>query len=459
MSSNRDKRPARRRPPRLLSVPLVVMVATLLSILASGRGPQVIEDLNGIFGTPGEDNNEATPEIPASPTVADRQLRITAWSEEQTYQRGELVRYHGRIWEAQASIAAGHAPLGIGNGSGKDQRLLLSRREGFGRRVTGGYVSRTDAEVVHVTTAADSGPGSLREAVRGDDPRWIIFDGDYNIQLKTGLMVGSNKTIDGRGRDILIQSPDDGDEDNWGLRIYDESNVIVHNIRFDQCGDYTKQIEDDQNDCIDIIGANKVWIDHATLSQAADKLISVAGGSENVTVSWSHFSENVSGQFDQQVFQIAAASYGEAVERNSTVTLHHNFFDDTGERHPMIMYGAAHAYNNYVYSFKWLGMGSFREAQLVVEGNILENTEDVEKDATKYDIGDGCNNGICDPRDGYIKLGNNSAINARLLSNHPRRVFVPRSIYSYELDRPNDSLRDVLVGFSGLQPVVWAPSH
>jgi hypothetical protein len=48
------------------------------------------------------------------------------------------------------------------------------------------------------------------------NPRWIVSDGDYNIELDTGLMLDNNKTIDGRGRGVLIQAPDDDGDDLLG---------------------------------------------------------------------------------------------------------------------------------------------------------------------------------------------------------------------------------------------------
>jgi pectate lyase len=437
-------------------VSLLLAALTTLALVLSGQGGRLVRNIAGVFGNSADVDSNAAPETVPSSTVGG-EGQLTTWIETRSYQRGEVVTYHGRAWRAQSFVNAGHAPLGMNDGSALERKLLLSRREGFARNATGGHVAGGKTKIVHVTTAADRGPGSLRRALTGDQPRWIIFDGDYEIDLATGIMVGSNKTIDGRGRNILIRAPDDGDDNNWGFRIYDESNIIVHNIRFDECGDYTKQIDDDQNDCIDIIDSRDVWIDHVSLSQAADKLISITGGSRNVSVSWTHFFENVAGAFDQQVLQIGTGFFGEAVERRTTVTVHHNFFDDTGERHPVVSYGKAHAYNNYVYSFRWLGMGSQRVAQLVVEGNIFENTEDFVKDATKFEMDAGCVNGICDDREGYIRLRNNKAIHARLHSNRPELVFEPSSVYPYDLDRPSEDLQRLLVGYSGWQPIEWVP--
>ena len=57
--------------------------------------------------------------------------------------------------------------------------------EGFGAYSKGGRGGR----VYHVTTLADSGPGSLREAVDAEGPRIVVFDVSGTIQLKKTLAV------------------------------------------------------------------------------------------------------------------------------------------------------------------------------------------------------------------------------------------------------------------------------
>jgi pectate lyase len=169
--------------------------------------------------------------------------------------------------------------------------VMLADRAGFGRSTTGGYLGR----MIHVTTAADDGPGSLRAAVAGSTPAWVVFDDDFKIRLAKGLEVGSNKTIDGRGRHVTITG-----HGTDGLIIDGVSNVIVSNLTLTDFGDVALTKDNDKPDAIHVRRAKNVWIDHNDLSVAGDKLISIDNGSAGVTVSWNHFHDQ------QQVFQIGS---------------------------------------------------------------------------------------------------------------------------------------------------------
>jgi hypothetical protein len=64
---------------------------------------------------------------------------------------------------------------------------------GFGATATGGGPG---GEIYHVTTLADSGPGSLREAV-GKSGRIVVFDLGGTIALKSELHIAGSVTLDG----------------------------------------------------------------------------------------------------------------------------------------------------------------------------------------------------------------------------------------------------------------------
>ena len=213
---------------------------------------------------------------------------------------------------------------------------------------------------MHVTSDADSGPGSLREAVTGDEPAWIVFDKDMEIRLDSPLRVGSNKTIDGRARDVVISAPGQS-----GLELVGVTNVIVESLTLTDFGDVTQTKQNDLSDAIYLDGATGVWIDHNDLSRAGDKLIAISNGSREVTVSWNHLHDQ------EQVIQIGNQTTQDA-DAAQTVTLDHNFFDRTGYRNPVVSYGRAHVYNNYYLDWRLYAVRSERVAQLYLENNVFD---------------------------------------------------------------------------------------
>ena len=66
--------------------------------------------------------------------------------------------------------------------------------EGHGRYVTGGR----GGKIVHVTNLNNSGTGSLRAAVSGNDKKIVVFDVSGNIALSAELIIGDNTTIAGQ---------------------------------------------------------------------------------------------------------------------------------------------------------------------------------------------------------------------------------------------------------------------
>jgi pectate lyase len=87
----------------------------------------------------------------------------------------------------------------------KNRKKLADCVQGFGRKTTGGkagpfYVvsDPTDADMLNPR------PGTLRHAVTRNGPFWIIFARSMNIRLSQELIMTSDKTIDGRGTEIVI---------------------------------------------------------------------------------------------------------------------------------------------------------------------------------------------------------------------------------------------------------------
>lgn len=240
---------------------------------------------------------------------------------------------------------------------------LLAERAGFGRNARGGDPSR----IYRVTTlsgdtsgAGDS--GSLRRALESTAAYWIVFDVEGTITFNTRVAVQSNKTVDGRGRDIHIRG---------NLRFEDASNIILSDVRFsnDLEGHCTQA-----GDVLTFIGAGSpdpaafttrnIFINHVELFNGGDGLLDLRGASL-VTVAWSHFHQHKKGLL----------MWGDR-DNNPTpgmrVTMHHNFFDRITLRGPQMVYGWMHYFNNYQYRWYEYGAGSLGGAQFASEGNIYE---------------------------------------------------------------------------------------
>lgn len=133
--------------------------------------------------------------------------------------------------------------------------------EGHGRYVTGGR----GGEVRHVTNLNDNGPGSLREAVKGDKAKTVVFDVGGVIALEEELKIGANTTIAGQ------TAPSPG----ITLRYYTVrpagDNIIIRFIRV------RRGQERDVNDSADAIWAREytgMILDHCSFSWSIDEVAS-----------------------------------------------------------------------------------------------------------------------------------------------------------------------------------------
>src|ERR1035438_5689491 len=93
---------------------------------------------------------------------------------------------------------------------------------GYGRNATGGR----GGSVYHVTTLADSGPGSFRDAVSQGN-RTIIFDVGGYINLNSAVIANSGLTIAGQtapGGGIGVM--------NNEVSFYGRNNIICRFFRF-----------------------------------------------------------------------------------------------------------------------------------------------------------------------------------------------------------------------------------
>jgi pectate lyase len=237
-------------------------------------------------------------------------------------------------------------------------QALLAERAGYGAKTTGGDPSK----VYRVKTLADSGTGSLRAALEATEPYWIVFDVTGKITWKQGsVKVKSNKTVDGRGRDITV-------EGKW--QIKDVRNIIISDLKLKneleghctQAGDIISASGTGANDP-DAYTLRDLWLHHNEIFAGGDGLVDINGGSR-VTLSYNHLHTHKKGL-------LLGYSSGTAYT-GSRMTVHHNFFDRISLRGPQFLSGWAHFYNNYQFQWFEYGAGSLKGAQMYSEANVYE---------------------------------------------------------------------------------------
>jgi pectate lyase len=157
----------------------------------------------------------------------------------------------------------------------------------------------------------------------------------------------------------------------FGLNIFRSYNIIIRNLEF----------RDAPDDCINVTDSlsHHIWIDHCTFSDSPDVdpngdrhdgLLDIKHGASYITVSWNHF-------YNHQKTALLGHSDGNAEEDvdHLKVTYHHNWWDNTGSRHPRVRFGEVHVYNNYYDNTQQkmgYGIASTMEADVVAEANYFK---------------------------------------------------------------------------------------
>jgi len=250
--------------------------------------------------------------------------------------------------------------------------------EGHARYITGGR----GGEIRHVTNLNDSGTGSLREALKGDKAKTIVFDVSGYIDLKSQLDITSNTTIAGQ------TAPYPGITLRYYTIYFGKcDNVIVRYMRFRR-----SQVKD-VNDGADATWGrrrNQIMLDHCSFSWSIDEVASFYDNN-NFTMQWCTIGEaqNDAGHGKGN------HSYG-GIWGGKLASFHHNLLIHLNNRTPRFN-GARYTWgdfkkNMYYDQYKW-------------ENTIQAETVDF-RNCVMYNWGqgNGCYGG---PGGGYINIVNN----------------------------------------------------
>jgi len=179
------------------------------------------------------------------------------------------------------------------------------------------------------------------------------------------------------------------------VRLDNVDNVIIRNITFVDAFDCFPAWDpldgalgnwNSQYDNIALRGATHVWVDHSAFNdgthpdsaqpvyfgrpfQVHDGALDITNASDLVTVSWNRFTDH------DKTMLIGSSDSATADVGKLRVTIHHNLFENLGQRVPRVRFGQVHVYNNFyniknaeTHVYSW-GVGT--QSQIFAQNNFF----------------------------------------------------------------------------------------
>lgn len=297
-----------------------------------------------------------------------------------------------------------------------------------------GTTGGAGGNVVTVTTMADL----ITHSGMSADPLIIHIEGMITITPKGRYIdVSSNKTILGIGPNSGISQ--------GGFRVRNsQKNVIFMNLNIQDTfveGDWDGK--DNDFDGIQITqSAQHVWVHKCTFLRQGDGALDITNGANYITVSHSYFGAN------NKVSLIGSSDTDSFTDRYK-VTMHHNWFDKTTQRHPRVRFGWVHLFNNYYFDMgrygtemgyatsNGYGIGVGVNAHIWSEHNFFEKCVNPSQ---FYD-------NTANP--GYIiDNGSHFVQSGTMVTRPDGLVWDPSDFYDYNLD-PADQVKDIVMANAG----------
>jgi hypothetical protein len=219
--------------------------------------------------------------------------------------------------------------------------------EGFGAVTSGAGSCPTAPSTYTVTSLANAGAGTLRDAV-SQNCRNVVFSVGGTITLTSDLLIQrSYLTIDGASAPapgITVSAP--------GLRLALEASgslgpitdVIIHHLRLRGDG-----APEEGSDLLELDGqanpVRRIVIDHNTFVGSGDGNVDVWAEVSDVTVSWNLFSDAIQGNHFSN----------ETPPNRERISFHHNVYARLNERQTRMRYDNLQVdfVNNVVYGWSW----------------------------------------------------------------------------------------------------------
>ena len=218
--------------------------------------------------------------------------------------------------------------------------IAFPEAEGYGRFSKGGR----GGDVYIVANLNDDGPNSLRYGIENmKGPRTIVFSLSGTIELKRPIEIkNSNLTIAGQ------TAPGDGVcLKDYGLKLEGVSNIILRYIRL-RIGDQNKGTSSGA-DCITSSNISDVIFDHISAGWGIDAIHDNRGGGR-FTLQWSIYGETLHDSIHYK--KTPHSKLGSFRETTKNISLHHNLFHSTHNRHPSMGGGGKLTPSNLIIDFR-----------------------------------------------------------------------------------------------------------
>jgi len=287
------------------------------------------------------------------------------------YPESDWSAHEALLKQLQGYAAGTLGAAGIADSTGK-----INKAEGEICFVTttDDFVDVVDSSKVDsadVATKTIVATGSFRECAEKEGAVWILFEKSGSYNLRSPLRIRSNKTIDGRGRDVRITG--------MGILTNESANLIFENLTF-TAPSITAHDTTSRRALSIHNRTHHVWVDHCTFEEYPLILVDVKRGSNAVTLSWNRFENAQSGI----LFGLEPDLF---VDSAQTLTLHHNYFSNLELRGVLARRGKIHAYNNFIYDVGDAGMECSDSASCYIEGNVYNNNVPVRDYRLKIEDG------------------------------------------------------------------------
>jgi hypothetical protein len=199
-----------------------------------------------------------------------------------------------------------------------DEPSAFPGAEGFGACARGGRGGR----VIHVTSLASAGPGSLQAALDASGPRTIVFDVSGVIEgvpeLHHGEVTIAGQTSPGGVtlRGLLLQGDEVCEGEDCPLPGERPEDVIVRFLRLRPAGE--------GDDGLRFHHASRVIVDHVSIGNAADEAVQISF-SRDLSLQWSILGETLTTGHDV-VYGGILVNYSDPARGfpNTRISIHHD---------------------------------------------------------------------------------------------------------------------------------------